>query len=682
MLIKLGKYEIVEELGKGAMGIVYKAFDSLMARYVAIKTMAYSSASDPEFKKRFYKEAQAPGRLHHDNIVIIYELNEDQGIPFIAMEFLEGDDLQHLVRSGFIFTLKKILDIMVQVCEGLNFAHANGIIHRDVKPANIFLLKNGKVKIVDFGIAQISQSSLMTRTGVILGTPSYMSPEQVRSDELSGRSDQFSVGVIMYELLTGRRPFEGDTYTAILYQILHEDPPPLRDFFPTCPPGLEATVLKALSKNPEDRFQDLASLARRLRKLESEMDHDLALENTMEITRAASGGEKSIKVDLIERYMREGKFELAMRVLEKLKQSGESPEILEALQKDLHEKQVLAKIENLLGEGARFFDDEHYDLASECFNEALALEPENPRALEWVRKTHQKEAEKRLRAAIGQYLGKGERELEKKNLPEALKAFGEALKLNPSSREIANRIKQVQQLMEESQLHTECETLCGQAREKLESGHRGEARRLASEALEILPGHPGAKEILETLHQQEIAEIRQATLRDIDALLVKNRLREALALASRAIQETGLDPVLAEKAGHIQKLRRRRQLLTGVPALLVVLAAMAWVLWQYSARSAPPAPGFLSVDIRPAATILAIRNTGSGESLPLESTSPPLRLTVPPGTYEISYQNKAFQAEPASATILVQSGQPARLSLKVPGFKSETAIQEILHEGE
>ncbi|MBP7865844.1 MAG: protein kinase [Acidobacteria bacterium] len=681
MLKQLGKYEVIEELGKGAMGIVYKAYDSLMARYVALKTMSYTNAADPDFKKRFYKEAQAPGRLRHDNIVIIYELGEDQGIPFIAMEFLEGSDLLHLMQSGYIFTLKKVIDIVVQVCEGLNFAHQNGIIHRDVKPANIFLLPTGRVKIVDFGIAQISQSSLLTKTGVMLGTPSYMSPEAVKCDPTSGRSDQFAVGVILFELLTGRRPFEGENYTSILYKILHEKPASVRDFFPTCPAELEAVVMKALSKNPDDRFMDLSSMSRRLKKFMTEMDQDAALDTTISITRSGLE-EPSLKVEVIQRYIREGKFDLASRVLDRLRSSGESAEILEALYGEIQEKKRAIRIDELLSEGSNFYEDDHFDLALECFNEALIIDPENPRALEWVRKTHQKESEKRLRQSIEGYIDKGRHLMGLRQFSDALRVFGEAIKLNPSDAELAEMYRTAEEAVERSEREEECRTLCRQARSILEKGNREEAKTVCRKVVEILPDFKEAETLLQEVENLEKEEIVSTAVKKIQSLALKRKYNLALSLAGETVARTGMDPRLQTCIRNIHRQRLQIWLLvTGILAAAAIL--IAFLIFQPGTRPAPPpppAPGHLVLDVRPAATVTAIADA-AGKPVAIPELATPLRLQLPPGKYTVTYENKALQPDPVKETVTIESGKALVVSRKFPGFNTGEAVRDILGEG-
>ena len=212
---KLGKYEIKGELGTGAMGVVYRAEDSRLGRPVALKVMSPSVASNPDLVKRFYREAQAAGQLHHPNIVIIHDIDEVDGIPFIAMEFLDGEDLDKVITAGKELPVTKKLDIIIQACKGLHHAHQRGIVHRDVKPGNIVLLNDGMVKIVDFGIAHLGATS-MTQTGMVLGTVMYMSPEQIAGQRVDARADIFSIGVILFELLTYRTPFAGPDVPSVL----------------------------------------------------------------------------------------------------------------------------------------------------------------------------------------------------------------------------------------------------------------------------------------------------------------------------------------------------------------------------------------------------------------------------------------------------------------------------------
>jgi serine/threonine protein kinase len=250
--IRVGKYTITGRLGRGGMGMVYRGYDEVLEREVAVKTLRIEGTFDEESRRRFEIEAKAAARLQHPNILTVFELGEDRGVPFIAMELLPGVDLETLVRSGEPLVLTEKLDIVVQVCRGLAYAHEHKIVHRDIKPSNIRLLDDGTAKIMDFGIAKLAGTSL-TKSGMMIGTVHYMSPEQVRARPLDGRSDVFSVGVILYDLLAGRRPFVGEDATQVLFGIVNTEPPPLGADLGEEGEHLEAIVARSLSKDPADR---------------------------------------------------------------------------------------------------------------------------------------------------------------------------------------------------------------------------------------------------------------------------------------------------------------------------------------------------------------------------------------------------------------------------------------------
>ena len=254
---QIGRYKILNELGRGAMGIVYRARDTKIGREVAIKTIKLADQADESeterLRERLFREAQSAGRLSHPGIVTIYDVAEEAGLAYITMEFVDGETLQAMMDSGRAGAPEFISDILRQTASALDYAHSKEIIHRDIKPANIMVTGAGAVKITDFGIARISSSKL-TQTGTVMGTPSYMSPEQVRGDAISGASDQFSLGVISYELLTSEKPFSGDSLTAVMFKIVSGDVTPPSELSPGISSHLESAVLRALSKSGGDRF--------------------------------------------------------------------------------------------------------------------------------------------------------------------------------------------------------------------------------------------------------------------------------------------------------------------------------------------------------------------------------------------------------------------------------------------
>jgi hypothetical protein len=260
--VRVGRYRVTGRIGRGGMGMVYLGVDDALEREVALKTLTPEGGLESESRRRFQIEAKAAARLQHPNIVIVYELGEDRGVPYIAMELLPGADLEAVLRGGGEpLSLSEKLDVVAQVCRGLAYAHERGIVHRDIKPSNVRLLDDGTAKIMDFGIAKLGATHL-TKTGMMVGTVHYMSPEQVRGRPLDGRSDVFSAGVILYEMLAGQRPFRGDGATQVLYKIVNEEPPPLDvSALGAYGPGLCGIVSRALAKDPDQRYPSASAMA-------------------------------------------------------------------------------------------------------------------------------------------------------------------------------------------------------------------------------------------------------------------------------------------------------------------------------------------------------------------------------------------------------------------------------------
>jgi serine/threonine-protein kinase len=263
---KVGKYLIVAKIGSGAMGDVYRAHDAKLNRDVAVKTMAELYASDDQLVQRFQREAQSAAALNHPNVVTVFEFGSEQGKFYLAMELLDGADLKELIASRSLNDLWDKLDVMEQIAEGLAYAHKQGVVHRDLKPANIRVLPNGRVKIMDFGLARIGSSD-MTRAGMVMGTPNYMSPEQVRGTKADARSDIFSLGAVFYELLSGKKAFNADSMHTILYKVLEEEPEPVRTYVPGLPAPFVAFIERCLAKDPANRYQDAGGMRDALRKV-------------------------------------------------------------------------------------------------------------------------------------------------------------------------------------------------------------------------------------------------------------------------------------------------------------------------------------------------------------------------------------------------------------------------------
>jgi len=268
----ISHYRILEKIGEGGMGIVYKAHDTSLDRDVALKFLPLYLTSDSNEKERFHHEARAASALSHPNITTIYEIGEHEGQLFIAMEYVEGRTLKQLVESEPP-SVKKALEIAIQVGEGLAAAHEKGIVHRDIKGENVMLTPKGQAKIMDFGLAKVKGATKLTKAGSTLGTAAYMSPEQAEGEEVDHRSDIFSFGIVLYELLTGKLPFRGEHHAALLYSIVNEDPPPLARFNEKASDDLQRIVSKALAKDRDERYQHVDDMLADMRRERKALDY-------------------------------------------------------------------------------------------------------------------------------------------------------------------------------------------------------------------------------------------------------------------------------------------------------------------------------------------------------------------------------------------------------------------------
>ena len=282
---QIGKYKIQELVGEGAMGTVYRAVDSVIGRTVAIKVMNASIARQQDHRQRFLREAQAAGSLQHPNVVTIYDLGELDGHLFIAMEYVHGTDLERLMTGAEPLKLQSKLDIIVDVLMGLSYAHKHGIIHRDIKPANVRVGEDGHAKIMDFGVAHLASSD-MTRTGIVVGTPSYMAPEQVMGGKAVPGTDLFAVGAVLYHLITGSKPFEGPTLQSLFYRIVTDMPKPLDEIRPGLPTALNTIIQKAMAKDPADRYETALDMANAIIAVRAELSGN-AYASTASLTTSA-----------------------------------------------------------------------------------------------------------------------------------------------------------------------------------------------------------------------------------------------------------------------------------------------------------------------------------------------------------------------------------------------------------
>ncbi|MDX1631279.1 MAG: protein kinase [Thermoanaerobaculia bacterium] len=262
---EIGKYEILEKIGVGGFGVVYKGRDPFIKRLVAVKTC---SSDDEDIRRRFFREAEIAGNLHHRNVTTVYDFGVHDEVPYLVQEFLTGEDLKQFIRSGQPLLDHTKVDFLLQIAEGLQYAHDQGVVHRDIKPGNIRILESGRVKIMDFGIAKLTHAeSQLTKTGMTLGTSAYLAPEQIQGEEITKAADIYAYGVVAYELLTGRRPFRGETVSSLFYQILNQEPTPVGEIWTRCPAELASIVERCLEKEPQDRYWSFSEVIDDLRPI-------------------------------------------------------------------------------------------------------------------------------------------------------------------------------------------------------------------------------------------------------------------------------------------------------------------------------------------------------------------------------------------------------------------------------
>jgi serine/threonine protein kinase len=361
---KVGKYDVIDLIGRGGMGVVYKAVDPHLDRQVAIKMMTGGFTDNPDLLKRFFREAQSLGSLQHPNIVTVYDLGDFNGNPYMVMEYMEGEGLDSVLANRRQLSLLEKTNIIIQVCHGLSYAHGRGIVHRDIKPANIMVGKDGGIKLFDFGIAHIGDHSV-TKTGQIVGTLSYMSPEQVNGKPVDARTDLFSTGVVLYQLFTNHLPFEGESTATTLLKIIYDPPPPLKNFLSSYPPELEAILLRALAKDREERYHSADEFALDLSQLQVQLKQELISQHMQEV------GQLLERADLYKAK------EYLLQVLRIDQQHIKATQLLREVQARIKKEEVGEQVRKLRQRAEEAAGREQFDTAQEYVDQALAIDKTN-----------------------------------------------------------------------------------------------------------------------------------------------------------------------------------------------------------------------------------------------------------------------------------------------------------------
>jgi len=559
---KIGRYKIEGLLGQGTMGVVFKAYDPALERHAAIKIMNTGVNVDDELRARFFREARSAAKLSHPNIISIYELGESRKRPFIAMEYVEGEDLKAIIKKRAFIPLKEKLRWVSHICEGLDYAHGHGVIHRDIKPGNVFITKEGKLKILDFGLARLA-SSEMTRSGMLLGSPYYMSPEQVKgSQDIDGRSDLFSVGVVLYELLSYRRPFEADTPTSVCFQIVSESHHPIRLVLPGCPAELEQIINRALSKDRETRYQNGSELTAALREFQDQFPRlQEVLGKSIDSLKAElKKGHKEFKEPLLQGLVNDKLFDpedLPPQGGDALLGSESDPDDYgNLLLRHADLKRRLDLIAPRKSEGQqilKLFKTAHQQLKNDeqdacrsSLQAILKLHPGNSEALrmkQTLQENHQDdETQLRLEAA----LAAARSALDEENFERCLKVTSSALELGPGHPEALALKNKALEALNLGNL----EKLLVTARQYAEDQDFENCYQTTAEGLKLHPEHP---ELLEIQHSAKTAIDQQ---RQVATLLEKAHRRLDKEKYSQALKF--VEKVLAVEPEHPEALDLKR----------------------------------------------------------------------------------------------------------------------------
>ena len=541
---RIGKYEVIDVLGRGGMGLVYRAFDRQLNREVAIKTLTEGFAGDEEMLKRFYQEAAKTGALRHPNIVTVYDLGEQDGFPYIVMEYLSGDPLDRLIQSGKSQPLAYKLKILEHVCNALGYAHRNDVIHRDVKPANVIVQSDGNVKLLDFGIArQEKAESRLTRTGSVIGTLQYMAPERLRNAAFDGRSDIFSVGVMMFQLLTGQLPFTGDY--AIVHKILTERHPPLSQYLVKYPPALDGIIDRSLAKSPDDRYSTADEMAADIGSIERE----LRKEQVAEWIQKAEG--------LVKKEEFTTARDVLLEVLKVDSQHTAARQMIEHVRHSLSLRARAEQVRQLKAQAEEASADKRYDSAIHCLEAACGLDPSSSELSSLLDSVRQK---KRRRELIDGYLREADTARERGDLESASAVIARALEMDRDDSRVRAAHVALARLIEEAERQAKTKKLLENARKEISSRHFTEAMEVLAEVEKIDPSNPESIKLQAAARQGREQEQRRRILErlenEISVASTVDELTRAAKLVEQALERLPNEPSLIKlKSNLARKLR-------------------------------------------------------------------------------------------------------------------------------
>jgi predicted Ser/Thr protein kinase len=560
VLKKLGKYELIEEVGRGAMGEVYKARDPLIGRSVALKTITASLIGDEELLERFYREARSAGALEHPNIVTIYELGKEGDVPFIAMEFLEGESLEKIIDRHAPLSLLEKIGYVVPVCRALDYAHRRGVVHRDIKPGNIMLTKDGKIKVVDFGIARLVNTS-HTQTNMFMGTLSYMSPQQIYGERADQRSDIWALGVTLYELLCHRRPFDGDNHATLMLRIADEKEKPtsLYELLPECPPALEALVGKMLEKDIRRRFQTMEEVLYDMEPLWEALQQE-------SVTGLVAESENLVRAQEFTRAR-----DLLRKALQFDSRHGRAKTLLEQVTGELRLIQIRAQVANILERAQKLQHEGRYQEAQSEAESALKLDPACTQARDLLAEAQRLAERKRL---IQEGLQATRQRMAEGALTQAEQEIRKVLELEADNAQGRALQKQIADHLHRREEQKRIAELLGRARKCWADQRFDDCIALLTEGQKEFPGEQEISKLLETARLDRLEHEKQKRLAEARSLLAAQKADEALETIEALAKQHPGDPAvqkLKQLTLHEQQERQQRQKLESETAALHAL---------------------------------------------------------------------------------------------------------------
>jgi len=682
---KIGKYEIFSELGKGAMGMVYRARDMRLGRLVALKTMLEGVDKDEDLVKRFNIEAQAAAQLNHENIITVYDLGEEGDIYYIAMEYLEGEDLKAVLLKKKL-SLPEKLNIILQICSGLEYAHKMGVVHRDVKPANVMILGTGKIKLMDFGIAHMASSD-MTRTGMIIGTPDYMSPEQVMGRKIDNRSDIFSTGVIFYEMMTGKKPFTSDSVTSILYKIAHEPLPSFEEIGVEIPIEIETIINKAVEKEPEKRYQAMNEMIKDLKAV-----IDLYGEQKM-ATMPSLHNEIKKLIEEGKALMKARKFQNAAEVYNKALSLDPDNSMLKRLLEKVEAeliKMKMSDVDGILKESERLIAERKFAEAIKVAESSFDILPDNTNARILMTRIQEEAAgfekqqlfdnqEKKIRDLIRD--GK---------FSDAAKEIQLLDKIKPGNKLSAELKAQINSAKATSDDQKQIDMILGYVQDNIRKENYAEAKKSIQAALSINPNHKetvALKDRIDKLLEKQTSDFAgKATVKAAPPLkpsgmatVVDKSLDVAGTTSSRTMLDVPEEHETIAATKYIQRedkkqikgmpgpapLKKRTSTAPVIITTVIAACIVAAVLYLFVLKK-PPTPvsggsvegsqNVVHLNILPWANIESIVDADN-KTVTTNAKLVPCSLTLPEGKYTIIINNPRLGINATKIEFSVNSGE-------------------------